>query len=114
MNYLVIILLVFVLVRGKNESLNNLLSSITVEDALPLLQMLGINSDHLQMISNLLPNFLNGELDLPTIIKNLAPLIATLGQKKQSSDNTTSEGGIEDIKDFAPQQIIEGMQDYFA
>ena len=114
MNYLVIILLALVLIRGKNESLDNLLSSITVEDALPLLQLFGINSEHLQAITNILPNLMSGELDLLAIIKNLAPLIATFNQTSNQSNTPPEVSGIDNIKDIAPDEILQNIQDYFA
>ncbi len=116
MNYLLIALLFFYFMNKseKNFDIKGLLSSISVEDIIPLLPMLGISEQTVSLISNTLPAFLNGDFDVSNLIKTVMPLLGSLSNSQSKEQCVSSGEGVTPLTDFAPTEILDGLTDYFA
>ena len=116
MNYLLIALLFFYFVNKSEKTfdIKGLLSSIPVEDIIPLLPMLGINEQTVSLISNALPAFLNGNFDASNLIKTVIPLLGSLSTPQNQEQNFLSGEGVTPLNDIAPTEILNGLTDYFS
>ena len=114
MNFFLIAIVIYLISKKQNFNLNELLNSIPLDDALPLLSMLGINEQTLNLINTVLPALSGENLDFSTLIKNLLPLISSFTSNNAQSAPLNVEEGIAPLQDIAPQEILNGISDYFA
>lgn len=112
MNQIIIVLFLIFFLGSKNDNIKNILANISLEDVLPILQMLGINENTLQAVNTLLPSLLKGNFDIQTLIKTVMPLISTLSKNSTKSDISADEN-LSALEPFAPREVIDGMRDYF-
>lgn len=117
-NFILLLALIFILSRRKDESIKNVLSSISVDDALSVLKYFGIDESVLNAAVEILPDLMSGKTDFSSIVKKILPLIVSFGARSKESqaaddhnrpyDETTPVGS------FIPDEIKKNLDDYFA
>ena len=119
MSYMLIILLVFLFLRGKGGDISKMLSSLNLDEIAPVLQTFGVDTSILQTLkSQDFSSILSGNFDLKTILPLITPLIKNYMQKGFSSTPTSNFEGqsfsdnISPIKDIANEDISAVFIDY--
>ena len=62
-NFILLLALIFILSRRKDESIKNVLSSISVDDALSVLKYFGLDESVLNAAVEILPELMSGKTD---------------------------------------------------
>jgi len=116
-NYLLIIIAIFLLSQKKDDRFKQILSSVSVEDALSLLKYFGIDEQTINSIIELLPDMLSGNPDILSILKKSMPLILSFMQNPKSDQapapDRTAEGAAP-VADFVPDEIRQNLEEYFS
>ena len=109
--------LVLLLGSKKQDGIKNILSSVSVDDALNLLKMLGVDENLINGVMGILPDLLGGG-DMSSIIKKALPLILSLANSAKSggAEQSFANGyaGTAPVDDFIPDEIKNDLSDYFA
>lgn len=110
--------------NNQNFQLKNILENLDVQSLAPVLNLLGINGNAINLLSS--PQFkeiLNGNANLTSILPSLLPLFSGLFNAENSSDkkNDGAKAPPKDqcfylspIEDFANDTVKNGLSDYFA
>lgn len=118
-NYLILALLLvlFATKNKQNDSLKKLLASVSMEDALSLLKLLGVNEKLLDSVSSILPELSGEHTDIISLLKKMLPLILSLATAQKSSTDSQAEPTCDDentpTADFIPDEIKKDLADYF-
>ena len=114
MNFFLIAIVMYFISKKQNFNLNELLDSIPINDIVPLLSLLGINEQTLNLINEALPALSGENIDFSALIKTFLPLITSFASNSTQSTSNLSEEGVTPLSDIAPQEILNGINDYFA
>lgn len=113
-SYLIIIVAILLLGR-KQDGIKKILSSVSVEDALSLLKLTGIDENLINNAMEILPDLTSGA-DPVALIKKALPLILSLtnSQNNASDGSQNSYAGTAPVDDFIPDEVKRDLADYFA
>lgn len=113
-SYLIIIVAILLLGR-KQDGIKKILSSVSVEDALSLLKLTGIDENLINNAMEILPDLTSGA-DPVALIKKALPLILSLtnNQNNASDDSQNNYAGTAPVDDFIPDEVKRDLADYFA
>ena len=122
MNYIYIIILIFLfLKKGNSSGILDLIKNIDIEAIAPYLEMFGIDKNINENLKNLnLEELLNGKIDLATILPKLMPLLSGFFKSKSpfsafNENSATFENEyLSPIKDIAGDNIINTFEDIFS
>ncbi len=119
MSYMLIILLVFLFLRGNGGNLTQILSSLNLDDVAPILQTFGVDTSILETLkSQDFSSLLSGNFDLKTLLPLITPLLKNFMQKGFSTTSTANfesqsfSDNISPIKDIANEDISAVFIDY--
>lgn len=120
---LIVICVVFVLLKKSQADYKKILSGISVEDALSLMNALGVDQNVTQALNSLIPAVMSDEQDFLTLLKNLIPLITSFAstngaKKEQNSDFSQNATFSPDenafaVDQFASDDIKQSLNDFF-
>lgn len=117
-NFILLLALIFILSRRKDDSIKNVLSSISTDDALTVLKYLGIDETVLNAAVEILPDLTSGKADFSSVIKKVLPLIISFGAKNKeyggTNDDNRSYDETSPVGSFIPDEIKKDLDDYFA
>ena len=114
MNYLVIIFILFLLIKGKNGDLKTLLNGITKEDVAPLLNVLSS--------SNLLENFpianvldvVNGNFNINGVLPLITTVLSSFNGNTSNVTPTVNSGdGVSPINNLFASELTNELKNYF-
>ena len=83
-SYLLILAVILLLGSRKQDGIKNILSSVSVDDALNLLKLLGVDENLINGVMGILPELLSGG-DMSSVIKKALPLILSFANSAKSS-----------------------------
>lgn len=115
-SYLLILAVVLLLGSRKQDGIKNILSSVSVDDALNLLKLLGVDENLINGVMGILPELLSGG-DMSSVIKKALPLILSFANSAKSSAEQPSSAeyaGTAPVDDFIPDEIKNDLSNYFA
>ncbi len=121
MNYLIILLLGFLLLSKKSPSVSNILNGIDLENISPVLETFGVNSDLLNAINSpQIKDYLSGNGNIKDLLPLLIPILKEFLNKKNSSfsgenvqDFTPKSEYLSPIKDIADESVLTTLGNYF-
>ncbi len=113
MNNIAIALIIFMLLSKKDNSYNQILSSLSPSDIQMILEFLGVNENLKGTIINLLPTILDGSFDFKSIIPSLLPLIFSSLNSTRTQTNCPPSSNFSEIDGLANEQIKECLKNYF-
>ena len=113
MNNVAIALIIFMLISKKDNSYNQILSSLSPSDIQMILEVLGVNDNLKDTIINLLPTILDGSFDFKSIISSLLPLIFSSLNSSKNQTNCPQPSDFSEIDGLANDQIKECLKNYF-
>lgn len=121
MNYLIILLLGFLLLSKKSQNVSNILNGINLESISPVLETFGVNSDLLNAINSpQIKDYLSGNGNIKDLLPLLTPLLKDFLTKKSSSfsgenvqDFTAKSEYLSPIKDIADESVLTTLGNYF-
>lgn len=113
MNNIAIVLIIFMLLSKKDNSYNQILSSLSPSDIQMILEFLGVNDNLKDTIINLLPTILDGSFDFKSIIPSLLPLIFSSLNSTKNQTNCPQPSDFSEIDGLANDQIKECLKNYF-
>lgn len=117
MNYLLIFIIALALSKSKRNDIEELLSSVSVEDGLALLKTLGIDDGTIQTAISVIPDLISGKGDKTSLIKKLLPLLARMSSTSTAKNEAQAvQETYEDsfpVQNFIPDEIKSGLQEYF-
>ena len=122
MNYIYIIILIFLfLKKGNSSGVLDLLKNIDINAITPYLDMFGLDETTKENLKNLnLEELLNGKINLLSLLPKLLPLFSEFFKSKNSfssfnENSTTFENEyLSPIKDIAGDNIISTFEDIFS
>lgn len=116
-SYLLILAAILLLGSKKQDGIKNILSSVSVDDALNLLKLLGVDENLINGVMGILPELLGGG-DMSSVIKKALPLILSFANSAKSSStepsSATEYAGTAPVDDFIPDEIKNDLSNYFA
>lgn len=116
-SYLLILAAILLLGSKKQDGIKNILSSVSVDDALNLLKLLGVDENLINGVMGILPELLGGG-DMSSVIKKALPLILSFANSAKSSgaepSAATEYAGTAPVDDFIPDEIKNDLSNYFA
>lgn len=116
-SYLLILAAILLLGSKKQDGIKNILSSVSVDDALNLLKLLGVDENLINGVMGILPEVLGGG-DMSSVIKKALPLILSFANSAKSSSTepsaATEYAGTAPVDDFIPDEIKSDLSNYFA
>ena len=114
MNYLIIILIVFVFLKNKSGGVNNLLSGINFNDVSPLLNLL-LDSELVNGVNlNSIESLLNGKLNFSEILPLITSIMGAFNKTPNSTASFTDKvDGLEPIKDLFLGEFSIAIENYF-
>lgn len=115
-SYLLILAAILLLGSKKQDGIKNILSSVSVDDALNLLKLLGVDENLINGVMGILPELLGGG-DMSSVIKKALPLILSFANSAKSSTEpsaATEYAGTAPVDDFIPDEIKSDLSNYFA
>lgn len=116
-SYLLILAAILLLGSKKQDGIKNILSSVSVDDALNLLKLLGVDENLINVVMGILPELLGGG-DMSSVIKKALPLILSFANSAKSSGAEPSAAaeyaGTAPVDDFIPDEIKNDLSNYFA
>ena len=117
-SYLLILAAILLLGSKKQDGIKKILSSVSVDDALNLLKLLGVDENLINGVMGILPELLGGG-DMSSVIKKALPLILSFANSAKSSSSTepsaaTEYAGTAPVDDFIPDEIKNDLSNYFA
>lgn len=115
-SYLLILAVILLLGSRKQDGIKNILSSVSVDDALNLLKLLGVDENLINGVMGILPELLSGG-DMSSVIKKALPLILSFANSAKSSGEHPSSAeyaGTAPVDDFIPDEIKNDLSNYFA
>ena len=115
-SYLLILAVILLLGSRKQDGIKNILSSVSVDDALNLLKLLGVDENLINGVMGILPELLGGG-DMSSVIKKALPLILSFANSAKSSGAEPSAAeyaGTAPVDDFIPDEIKNDLSNYFA
>lgn len=121
MNYLIILLLGFLLLSKKSQNVSNILNGINLESISPVLETFGVNSDLLNAINSpQIKDYLSGNGNIKDLLPLLTPLLKDFLTKKNTSfsnenmqDFTAKSEYLSPIKDIADESVLTTLGNYF-
>lgn len=116
-SYLLILAVILLLGSRKQDGIKNILSSVSVHDALNLLKLLGVDENLINGVMGILPELLGGG-DMSSVIKKALPLILSFANSAKSSGaehpSSAEYAGTAPVDDFIPDEIKNDLSNYFA
>ena len=116
-SYLLILAVILLLNSKKQDGIKSLLSSVSVDDALNLLKLLGVDENLINGVMGILPELLSGG-DMSSIVKKALPLILSFANSAKNSGAEqsahTDYAGTAPVDDFIPDEIKNDLSNYFA
>lgn len=115
-SYLLILAVILLLGSRKQDGIKNILSSVSVDDALNLLKLLGVDENLINGVMGILPELLSGG-DMSSVIKKALPLILSFANSAKSGAEHPSSAeyaGTAPVDDFIPDEIKNDLSNYFA
>lgn len=116
-SYLLILAVILLLGSRKQDGIKNILSSVSVDDALNLLKLLGVDENLINGVMGILPELLGGG-DMSSVIKKALPLILSFANSEKSSGaehpSSAEYAGTAPVDDFIPDEIKNDLSNYFA
>lgn len=116
-SYLLILAVILLLGSRKQDGIKNILSSVSVDDALNLLKLLGVDENLINGVMGILPELLGGG-DMSSVIKKALPLILSFANSAKSSGaehpSSAEYAGTAPVDDFIPDEIKNDLSNYFA
>lgn len=116
-SYLLILAAILLLGSKKQDGIKNILSAVSVDDALNLLKLLGVDENLINGVMGILPELLGGG-DMSSVIKKALPLILSFANSAKSSGAEPSAAaeyaGTAPVDDFIPDEIKNDLSNYFA
>lgn len=116
-SYLLILAVILLLGSRKQDGIKNILSSVSVDDALNLLKLLGVDENLINGVMGILPELLSGG-DMSSVIKKALPLILSFANSEKSSGAeppfSAEYAGTAPVDDFIPDEIKNDLSNYFA
>lgn len=116
-SYLLILAAILLLGSKKQDGIKKILSSVSVDDALNLLKLLGVDENLINGVMGILPELLGGG-DMSSVIKKALPLILSFANSAKSSNTepsaATEYAGTAPVDDFIPDEIKNDLSNYFA
>lgn len=116
-SYLLILAAILLLGSKKQDGIKNILSSVSVDDALNLLKLLGVDENLINGVMGILPELLGGG-DMSSVIKKALPLILSFANSAKSSGaehpSSAEYAGTAPVDDFIPDEIKNDLSNYFA
>ena len=118
-SYLLILAAILLLGSKKQDGIKNILSSVSVDDALNLLKLLGVDENLINGVMGILPELLSGGGgDMSSVIKKALPLILSFANSAKSSGaehpSSAEYAGTAPVDDFIPDEIKNDLSNYFA
>lgn len=113
----------FVLLKQSQADYKKILSDLSVEDALSLMNALGVDQNITQALNSLIPTVMSGEQNFFSLLKSLMPLITSLSStyatKQQDAyvsqnDNVSSDNDTLAVDEFASDEIKQSLSDFFS
>ena len=119
MSFIPLILILFLLFKKNDSPILEFIKGIDLSSISPILQLLGLNEESLDFLNDEnFKNFLSGNGDLKSLIPIILPLLKNLTTKQTAPVNEFSENlksqYLSPIKDFAPSEITEILNEYFS
>ena len=116
-SYLLILAVILLLGSRKQDGIKNILSSVSVDDALNLLKLLGVDENLINGVMGILPELLGGG-DMSSVIKKALPLILSFANSEKSGGaehpSSAEYAGTAPVDDFIPDEIKNDLSNYFA
>ena len=114
MDYLPLLLVAFLALNNKDGfNIKDLISSLSKEDILAVMQSLNLDENLSSAILEIAPTLLNGEADFSKIAKSALPLLFTAFNKTTKNDVYENQS-LEEIEDVASDEILCCLKEYFA
>lgn len=114
-NSYLIIFIAILLLSKKQDGIKKILSSVSVEDALSVLKLTGIDENLLNGVTEILPDLINGN-DPIALIKKALPFILSFTNNRNGDFDNLHENydGTAPVDDFIPDEVKRDLADYFA
>lgn len=119
MNFLPLILILFLLFKKQDSPILDFIKGIDVASLSPILNLLGFDESALEILENEnFKNFLAGNGDIKSLIPMLLPLLKNFTTKRATPTADFSESikseYLSPIKDIASSEITALLDGYFA
>ena len=123
MSYMLLILVIFFIMKGKSNNLLDFIKNIDFSTISPYLEMLGIDKNIVSTISSEdFQRILSGSFDIKQLLPLIMPIMQNFVFNKQASSHTYESEkqtyscdvkGISPIKDIASDEVINMFSEYF-
>ena len=116
MNYLIIILIVFLFFKNKNGNSLSFLGGLEFNDIAPLLNLLEESGLVKNFNLSSMQNLLNGEFNLTKILPLITSLFSSFNSTATanlSKEPTVSSDGLSPIKDLFSGEFYTAIENYF-
>ncbi len=117
MNYLPLLILGYFVLSNKNANYKEILSTLTEDDIITLLCYLGVDDVNASAISHVIPNLINGDLNLQKLLPIALPFITNLfskGPKESTVNAYQSNEGLSEVDGIATEEITAQLKNYFS
>jgi hypothetical protein len=122
MNFLPILLIIFLLYKNKNATLVELLNNVDIDGLSPLLEIFGVDKTILETISNKeFKDFISGNGSFKALLPLLPTLLKSFNNFNNGKNYTSEESSayyeeaqnLTPIKDIASEKIMSTLGNYF-